>query len=177
VAAAVVFNTKVEIEGLTDSKLLSPSARQKLFPIIIEKAAGYAIAGVSNSIIDKINILQATFLAMRRAVEGLARSPDIIYVDGNKIIPGLSLNQRAVIGGDRLVPEISAASILAKVVRDAYMTMYAELFPQYQFEKHKGYGTPDHLRLLRQFGPCEIHRRSFNPVSQFAFWGQNEVNA
>jgi ribonuclease HII len=173
VAAAVVFDKAVEIEGLTDSKLLSPAKRQKLFPIIIEKAAGYSIAGVSNSIIDKINILQATFLAMRQAVEGLSVTPDIIYVDGNKTIPGLTINQRAIIGGDRTMPEISAASILAKVTRDNYMTAYAELYPQYQFEKHKGYGTADHIKLLNMFGPCEIHRLSFNPVSQFSLWGFN----
>jgi ribonuclease HII len=171
VAAAVIFRDGLQIPGLNDSKLLSASQRLNLIPAIIDQVAGFAIAAVSNSVIDRINILQATFLAMRTAVEKLPVSPDIIYVDGQFAIPKLKIMQKSVVNGDRLVPQISAASILAKVARDAYMVMYSNRYPEYNFEKHKGYGTPEHLAILRKFGPCAIHRQSFNPVAQYQIAG------
>jgi ribonuclease HII len=107
---------------------------------------------------------------MRRAVEDLALTPDIIYVDGQFTIPGIDGVQKAIIDGDKLIPQISAASILAKVTRDSYMVMCSRHYPEYSFEKHKGYGTREHLEMIKKFGPCPIHRKSFNPISQFQLW-------
>lgn len=162
-----MFDSELIIPGLNDSKLLSGSQRLKLIPAIVEKVAGFSLAAVSGSLIDKINILQATLLAMRRAVEELEIIPDIIYVDGNREIPGINLSQKTVVRGDRLIPQIMAASILAKVARDFYMVGCSREYPGYGFEKHKGYGTGDHLSAIRELGPCAIHRRSFSPISQF----------
>jgi ribonuclease HII len=172
-AAAVVFDSDLVIPGLNDSKLLSGAQRLKLIPAIIEQVAGFSLAAVSNSVIDKINILQATLLAMRQAVEDLAISPDIIYVDGNIKIPGVTLPQKTVVGGDRLIPQIMAASILAKVARDNYMIKAADEYPEFGFENHKGYGTAAHLGAIRKYGPCPIHRRSFSPIGQFEIWKNN----
>jgi len=171
VAAAVVLDSNISLKGLADSKLLTPAQRYRVFSEIIEKAAGYSIAGVSCFVIDKINILQASLLAMRKAVEKLPLRPDKIYVDGKFTIPGVNINQEAVVAGDRLIIQVSAASILAKVARDAYMTELANVYPKYGFERHKGYGTKEHIEILNKIGPCPIHRRSFRPVSQMAIWG------
>ena len=171
VAAAVAFSGDISIDHLTDSKLLSPAKRYQLFSEIIDKADCFAISGISYSIIDKINILNASLLAMRRAVEKLPISPDIVYVDGNREIQGLSIDQCAVTKGDRKIRQVSAASILAKVARDAYMTEISNLYPEYGFEFHKGYGTKEHLEVLNRIGPCQCHRRSFKPVSQLSFLG------
>jgi len=171
VAAAVVFDSGTNIKGLADSKLLTPAQRYRVFSEIIDKAAGYSIAGVSCSVIDKINILQASLLAMRKAVEKLPVHPDKIYVDGKFTIPGVCINQAAVVDGDKLIVQVSAASILAKVARDAYMTGLANIYPGYGFERHKGYGTKKHIEILNKIGPCPIHRRSFRPVSQMTIWG------
>ncbi|MCP4581371.1 MAG: ribonuclease HII [candidate division Zixibacteria bacterium] len=173
VAAAVVLDSKITIEGLADSKLLSPAQRYRIFSEIMEKSAGFAIAGVSRSIIDKINILQASFLAMKRAIEKLPVRPDKVYVDGNFEIPDLNISQKAIVDGDKLIPQISAASILAKVARDAFMTELANKYPEYGFERHKGYPTKEHIEIIKRLGPCEIHRRSFRPVSQMALWTEN----
>jgi ribonuclease HII len=164
------------IPGLNDSKQLSAAQRLKLIPAIIEQVAGFSIVAVSNNVIDRINILQATFLAMRQAVEELSITPDIIYVDGNHKIPGINLAQQAVIGGDGLIPQIMAASILAKVARDNYMIKAADDYPDYKFEKHKGYGTAEHLRIIDKKGPCAIHRRSFSPISQLAIWKNDGIS-
>jgi ribonuclease HII len=177
VAAAVVFDSEILIPGLNDSKLLSGSQRLKLIPAIIEKVAGFSIAAVSNTLIDKINILQATLLAMRRAIEDLTIEPDIIYVDGNIKIPGIKLPQKAIVGGDRLFPQIMAASILAKVARDNYMICCSKEYPEYGFENHKGYGTAEHFKVIRRYGPCPIHRYSFNPISQFEMWKNDGITA
>lgn len=171
VVAAVVFKDGISIDGLTDSKLLSPAKRYRLVSEILEEADGYAIASVSNFIIDRINILQASFLAMRKAVEKLPFSPDIVYVDGKFKIPGIDISQEAIIGGDKAVREISAASVLAKVARDAYMTQAAGIYPEYGFERNKGYGTKEHIEILQRLGPCQLHRRSFKPVSQLVLRG------
>jgi ribonuclease HII len=170
VAAAVILDSSRPIKGLKDSKLLSPVQRAKLYSEIIYNAADYAIAGVHCDMIDKINILQASLLAMRKAVQRLGITPDKIYVDGNFIIPELDLPQEAVIGGDRLIESVSAASILAKVARDTYMIRMAAKYPGYGFERHKGYGTREHQQALAELGPCPIHRRTFNPVAQYTIW-------
>jgi len=175
VAAAVVFDSELSIPGLNDSKLLSGSQRLKLLPAIIEKVAGFSLAAVSHKVIDRINILQATLLAMRRAVEDLQITPDIIYVDGNREIPGINLPQKTLVGGDRLVPQIMAASVLAKVIRDYYMVGCSREYPGYGFEKHKGYGTDEHIKAIRELGPCAIHRLTFGPLNQMEIW-KNDGN-
>ena len=167
IAAAVMLDPEKPIDGLTDSKLLTPARRLKLFSKIIENAAGYATAGVSVLVIDKINILRASLLAMKTAINRLPIKPGKVYVDGNKPIPGLAIEQETVIHGDLLIPEISAASIIAKVTRDCIMHEMARHYPDYGFERHKGYCTKEHIAILGKIGPCPIHRKSFNPVAQY----------
>ena len=159
-AAAVVLPLDCEIEGLNDSKKLTEKKREALFDVIIEKAVAYSVASSSEKEIDEINILQATFLAMRRAYEGLGIVPDMALIDGNKK-PGLPCTEETVVKGDAKSMSIAAASILAKVSRDRYMLEMAKLYPEYQFEKHKGYGTALHYEKIREFGPSEIHRMPF----------------
>jgi len=165
-AAAVILDPARPIEGLKDSKLLSEGKREYLARKIFEQASAYAVAYASVEEIDRLNILQATLLAMRRAVEGLGMLPDEAWIDGNRC-PKLPCRARAIVQGDRLHPVISAASILAKTARDAEMRRMHERFPQYCFDRHKGYPTPEHLALLERYGPSEIHRRSFAPVRRF----------
>jgi ribonuclease HII len=163
-AAAVVLDPgRPRINGLVDSKLLDAETRQKLSGRIKERARAWAIASASVEEIDSINILRASLLAMKRAVEALGMEPDEVCVDGN-MLPPIACRCRAIVKGDRLVAAISAASILAKVARDAEMTLLDERYPGYGFASHKGYSTPEHLAALRSRGPCEIHRRSFEPV-------------
>ena len=159
-AAAVVLPMGCEIEGINDSKKLTEKKREKLFDIITEKALAYSIATATEKEIDEINILQATFLAMGRAVDGLEIQPDIALIDGNQK-PGLEIEQRTIVKGDSKSISIAAASILAKVSRDRYMLELAKVYPQYQFEKHKGYGTKLHYEMLEQYGISDIHRRTF----------------
>ncbi len=159
-AAAVVLPRGHIIEGVNDSKKLTEKKREYLFEKIKDEALDYSIAFADEKEIDEINILQATFLAMRRAVESLKITPDIALIDGNKE-PGLQIAQKAVVKGDAKSASIAAASILAKVSRDRYMLKMAENYPQYQFEKHKGYGTKLHYEMLNKYGPCEIHRITF----------------
>jgi ribonuclease HII len=163
-AAAVVLDPKrPRINSLVDSKLLDPATREKLAVRIKARALAWSIASASVEEIDSINILRASLLAMKRAVETLGMDPDEVCVDGN-MLPPIELRCRAIVKGDRLVAAISAASILAKVARDAEMTLMDERYPGYGFASHKGYSTPEHLAALRERGPCEIHRRSFEPV-------------
>ncbi len=159
-AAAVVFDNDVYIEGLNDSKKLSEKKRELLYDEIISKAKSYCIATASVDEIEEYNILQATFMAMKRAVEGLEVIPDIALIDGNRE-PGLSCPMQTVIKGDGLSASIAAASILAKVSRDRYMAEIAEKYPEYCFEKHKGYGTKLHTELILKYGPSPVHRMSF----------------
>ena len=159
-AAAVILPVDCSIEGLNDSKKLSEKRREALFDIIQEKALAYAIATASPQEIDEINILEATFLAMKRAVDALSVKPDFALVDGNRL-PKLSCDASAIVKGDGLSASIAAASILAKVSRDRYMKEMAQKYPQYQFEKHKGYPTALHRELILKYGPSEIHRMSF----------------
>jgi ribonuclease HII len=164
-AAAVILDPARPIEGLRDSKLLRESTREHLAEEIIRHASAFAIAHASVEEIDRLNILQATMLAMQRAVEGLGVVPDEAWIDGNRC-PKLACRARAIVRGDRLHGVISAASILAKTARDAEMRRMHERYPQYCFARHKGYPTPEHLALLERYGPSEIHRRSFAPVRE-----------
>ncbi|MBT9510991.1 MAG: ribonuclease HII [Acidovorax sp.] len=165
VAAAVILNDLHPIEGLADSKKLTPARREKLYDEIRAKALCCSIAEASVEEIDRLNILQATMLAMRRAVMGLRLKPVMVLVDGNRL-PLLDVPAEAIVKGDALVPAISAASILAKVHRDRWCVQVHEEFPQYGFAGHKGYGTAVHLAALREHGACIHHRRSFAPVAQ-----------
>jgi len=165
VAAAVILNPLMAIDGLADSKKLSPNQRLKCFELIIVNAQAFSVARATVDEIDEINILQASLLAMHRAVKQLHIQPDFVYVDGNHC-PAWSYDCQAVVQGDSLVPAIAAASILAKVTRDQEMERLAELYPLYGFAQHKGYPTPAHLSALDIHGPCEIHRRSFAPVAR-----------
>ena len=162
-AAAVVLDPDSPVEGLRDSKLLAPARREQLSQEIRARALAWHVAWASVEEIDQLNILQATLLAMRRAVDGLALVPEETLIDGNRC-PELRCAARAIIGGDRSHPVISAASILAKTARDAEMRRLHSRFPRYRFDRHKGYPTPEHLVLLQRFGACEIHRRSYAPV-------------
>jgi ribonuclease HII len=163
VAAAVILDPKTPISGLADSKTLSEKKRLALYQTIRENALAWSIAEATVAEIDRLNILQATLLAMQRAVAQLAVRPDHVLVDGNRL-PVLPVSAQAIVQGDRKIPAISAASILAKVYRDRIMEGYAKEFPAFAFDLHKGYGTRQHLSELSEFGPLSIHRRSFKPV-------------
>ena len=163
-AAAVILDDRRPIVGLADSKKISPRRREALFDEIRAKALCCSIAQASVEEIDALNILQATMLAMRRAVMGLRLPPKLVLVDGNRL-PVLDIRAEAIVKGDDKVPAISAASILAKVSRDRWCQDYHQQFPQYGFDQHKGYGTAEHLAALRLHGPCPQHRRTFKPVT------------
>lgn len=163
VVAAVILDPHHFIAGLDDSKKLSEKKREVLFPEIKAKALAWSIIEVGVEEIDSLNILQATLLGMRRAVEGLTPMPSLALIDGNRA-PALDCEVKTIVQGDSLEPAISAASILAKVFRDQLMGDYHRRFPCYGFNRHKGYPTAEHVRLLQENGPCEIHRKSFAPV-------------
>ncbi len=159
-AAAVILPVDCEIEGINDSKKLSEKKREQLFDVITEKALSYSIHMVDAATIDEINILQATFLAMRTAVENLSVKPDMALIDGNGK-PGLAIEERTVVKGDAKSVSIAAASILAKVTRDRYMLEADKKYPEYFFAKHKGYGTKLHYEAIAEHGICPEHRRTF----------------
>ena len=164
-AACVVLDPDYQIVGLTDSKKLSEKKRDDLTLIIKTRSIAWAIAFASVEEIDQLNILQASLLAMKRAVESLSFVPNKVLVDGNRS-PCLDFPTEAIIGGDNLVPEISAASILAKTARDAEMLRLHHCFPNYGFDQHKGYPTKGHISALQKHGPSVVHRRSFSPVKK-----------
>ena len=164
-AEAVILPADYDLPGLNDSKKLTAKARERLVPLIRAQALGWAIGRASVAEIDRLNIHHATLLAMQRAVAGLILSPELVLVDG-KFTPALPMAARALVGGDGREPAIGAASILAKVQRDAEMTAAAGSYPAYGFERHKGYGTAQHLAALAALGPCPLHRSSFAPVRQ-----------
>lgn len=164
-AAAVILDDLNPIDGLADSKKLTALQREALFGEIHAKALCFAVASATVQEIDTLNILQATLLAMRRAVEGLRLQPKLVLVDGNRL-PILPMRAEAIVKGDALVPAISAASILAKVTRDHWCDQAHASFPGYGFAQHKGYGTAQHLAALRGLGPCELHRTTFRPVTE-----------
>lgn len=165
VAAAVILDPDRPIAGLRDSKKLAPHRCEELALEIKEKALAWSVAEVGPEVIDEINILQATLMAMKRAVEGLKISPDFVRVDGNRL-PHWKWMSEAIVKGDDLVPEISAASIIAKTTRDACMVKMSERYPQYGFEHNVGYGTEDHIQALKAYGATPIHRKTFAPVKE-----------
>ena len=159
-AAAVILPANLEIPGLTDSKKLTDKKRRELYPVIMEQAVAYGIGFASEQEIDEVNILQATFLAMQRAMDQLPVKPHLALIDGNRQ-KNFGIPVKTVVKGDSLSASIAAASILAKVTRDNLMLEQAQLYPQYKFDVHKGYGTKAHYEALREFGPCPIHRMTF----------------
>ncbi|VAW59589.1 Ribonuclease HII [hydrothermal vent metagenome] len=165
VAAAVILDENNPIEGLNDSKKLTAKKREQLAIEIKQRAKAWAVSSVDPQIIDEINILQASLLAMKQALESLPELPDIALIDGNKI-PELSCHAEAIVKGDAKVEVIAAASILAKVERDQQMLELHRQYPQYEFDRHKGYPTQVHMALLNEHGPCPLHRRSFGPVKR-----------
>ncbi len=167
VAAAVVLHPDRPIAGLADSKALTERRREQLYALIIEQAAGFAVAEATVAEIDRLNILQATFLAMQRAVAALPVAPAQVWVDGNQRPRGITLPVQTFVKGDQLHACISAASILAKVTRDRQMQVLDQAFPQYGFARHKGYPTPAHLAALAAHGILEEHRRSYAPVKKY----------
>ncbi len=164
-AAAVILDDLLPIKGLADSKKLTPKKREHLYELIKAQALCFCVATASVEEIDQLNILQATLLAMQRAVKGLRLKPSKVLVDGNRL-PVLDIRAEAIVKGDSTVPSISAASILAKVERDRWCVEVDAQFPNYGFLTHKGYGTQIHLRALQEHGPCVLHRRSFAPVAK-----------
>ncbi|EEG23114.1 ribonuclease HII [Eikenella corrodens] len=171
-AAAVVLPNEYDLPGLTDSKKLSERRRDELAVLIKQQALAWCVAAASVEEIDRLNILHATMLAMRRAVHGLERLPEKVWIDGNRVPPDLGCEAEAVIKGDSKIIQISAASVLAKTARDAEMYALAERYPQYGFERHKGYGTAEHLAALQRHGALPEHRRSFAPVREILAQGR-----
>src|SRR5512139_752369 len=165
VAAAVVLPEGLIITGVNDSKQIAEEDRERLFGVIVGAAVAYGIGIVGERTIDEINIREASMLAMERALAAIAPPPDHLLIDGNCGLPRVRCNQQAIIKGDSRSHSIAAASIIAKVTRDRLMVDLHERYPQYNFLKHKGYGTKEHIDLLRFHGPCEAHRRTFQPVA------------
>lgn len=163
-AGACILPAQFDLPALNDSKKLNKKQRELLFGMIQEQALAYAVASASPEEIDQMNILQASKLAMRRAIEGLDIKPDYLLIDALKL-PEVPIPQTGLTGGDGLSASIAAASVLAKVARDRFMGEMHQVYPEYDFAKHKGYPTSEHMQMLRQFGPCPIHRRTFAPVA------------
>ncbi len=166
VAAAVILPTDCSIEGLQDSKQLTADQRDRLFEELADDSIVSAVGIMDHAAIDTMNILRASLMAMRKAVLDLAQTPDVVLVDGTFPVPNLSQPQYAIVKGDSRCRAIAAASIVAKVTRDRIMSRYQDIYPHFSFAAHKGYPTAEHLRELREFGPCDIHRRSFRPVAE-----------
>lgn len=160
-AAAVILPAGAVIEGLDDSKKLTEKKREKLYDIIKQTAVAYSVAYGTLEEIETVNILEATYLAMNRAIEGLTVKPDFALIDGNRVPRGIKIPCETIVKGDSKSMSVAAASVLAKVTRDRLMLEYDKKYPEYNFKKHKGYGTKEHTELIKQYGPCEIHRLSF----------------
>ena len=160
-AAAVILPEGAVIEGLDDSKKLTEKKREKLYDIIKTTAVAYSVAYGTLEEIETVNILEATYLAMNRALEGLSVKPDFALIDGNRVPRGIKIPCKTIVKGDSKSMSVAAASVLAKVTRDRLMLEYDKKYPVYNFKKHKGYGTKEHTELIKQYGPCEIHRLSF----------------
>ena len=161
-AAAVILPEGAVIEGLDDSKKLTEKKREGLYDIIKETAVAYSVAYGTLEEIETVNILEATYLAMNRAIEGLSVKPDFALIDGNRVPRGIKIPCETIVKGDSKSMSVAAASVLAKVTRDRLMLEYDKKYPEYNFKKHKGYGTKEHTELIKQYGPCEIHRLSFH---------------
>ena len=166
VAAAVVLPPELSLPGLRDSKKMSPASREILYDQIIAECTGFGIGTVDEHTIDEINILQAALLAMKKAVEQLPVPVDMLLIDGNRGIE-TSTHQKTIVGGDDASLSIAAASVLAKVTRDRMMERYHEQYPEYEFSRHKGYGTRLHRERIQQYGPCPIHRKTFKGVTEY----------
>lgn len=164
VAAIVILPQNAKIQGINDSKKLSPTMREELCKTISNIIIDWGIGIVDEQTIDEINILQATYLAMKKAIKSLKVKPQFLLVDGNNKIPQIDIPQKSIINGDQLSISIQSASILAKVIRDRIMIEYDKEFPQYGFAKHKGYGTTFHIESIKKYGICKIHRKSFEPI-------------
>ena len=160
-AAAVILPAGAVIEGLDDSKKLTEKKRERLYDIIKQTAVAYSVAYGTLEEIETVNILEATYLAMNRAIEGLNVKPDFALIDGNRVPRGIKIPCETIVKGDSKSMSVAAASVLAKVTRDRLMLEYDKKYPEYNFKKHKGYGTKEHTELIKQYGPCEIHRPSF----------------
>ena len=160
-AAAVILPEGAVIEGLDDSKKLTEKKRERLYDIINQTAVAYSVAYGTLEEIESVNILEATYLAMNRAIEGLNVKPDFALIDGNRVPRGINIPCETIVKGDSKSMSVAAASVLAKVTRDRLMLEYDKKYPEYNFKKHKGYGTKEHTELIKQYGPCEIHRLSF----------------
>lgn len=160
-AAAVILPEGAVIAGLDDSKKLTEKKRERLYDIIKETAVAYSVAYGTLEEIETVNILEATYLAMNRAIEGLNIKPDFALIDGNRVPRGIKIPCETIVKGDSKSMSVAAASVLAKVTRDRLMLEYDKKYPEYNFKKHKGYGTKEHTELIKQYGPCEIHRLSF----------------
>ena len=160
-AAAVILPEGAVIAGLDDSKKLTEKKREKLYDIIKTTAVAYSVAYGTLEEIETVNILEATYLAMNRAIEGLSVKPDFALIDGNRVPRGIKIPCETIVKGDSKSMSVAAASVLAKVARDRLMLEYDKKYPKYNFKKHKGYGTKEHTELIKQYGPCEIHRLSF----------------
>jgi ribonuclease HII len=174
VAAAILLPDDFDLNGIDDSKAMSPTQREKQRMRIMQSGCQWGVGVVGPDLVDDLNIHYASFLAMKWAIDQLGIIPDVILVDGRFRIPDLPINQKAIVGGDRLEPVIGAASILAKTFRDDLMLQYSRIYPEYGFEKHKGYATVEHIANLMSHGPCAIHRKTYYPVSSF-FNGQDAV--
>ena len=175
VAAAVVLPIRCRLSGIDDSKQLSEGERDRLYAEILEHAVGMGIGSADVGEIDRLNILEATRLAMRRAIDQLAPPPDYLLIDAVPL-PGIGIPERPIIKGDSLSLSIAAASIIAKVTRDRLMAAYHDMFPEYDFLSHKGYGTRGHLQRLARHGPCSIHRRTFTPVQEAILAAKREFS-
>ena len=160
-AASVILPEGAVIAGLDDSKKLTEKKREKLYDIIKQTAVAYSVAYGTLEEIETVNILEATYLAMNRAIEGLTIKPDFSLIDGNRVPRGIKIPCETIVKGDSKSMSVAAASVLAKVTRDRLMLEYDKKYPEYNFKKHKGYGTKEHTELIKQYGPCEIHRLSF----------------
>ncbi len=163
IAAAVILPLNCQVPGLRDSKKLTPRQRDRFFDVITEQALAIGVGRVENDTIDDINILQATLLAMDKALNALKTKPDYLLIDALRL-PNVSIPQEGIIHGDDLSVSIAAASVIAKVTRDRLMVDFNEAFPEYRFHRHKGYGTREHLQKIREYGPCRLHRKTFRGV-------------
>ena len=164
VACAVILNKSIDTSNITDSKKISPVKRKKIYNMLLKSDIDYGIGVVHEDIIDKINILNATKKAMLLSIKDLKRKPNKILIDGNQLLDS-SINQKAIVRGDQKIPEISAASIIAKVTRDIIIDSYDQIYPMFELCTHKGYGTKKHIELLNKYGPSQIHRSTFKPIS------------
>lgn len=160
-AAAVILPVDIQIEGLNDSKKLSEKKREQLYDVIIDRAVSYSVAFGTLEEIEEYNILNATYLAMNRAIEGLRIKPDFALIDGNRVPKDIKIPCETIVKGDFKSASIAAASILAKVTRDRLLVQYDEKYPEYNFKKHKGYGTKEHYEAIKKYGVCDVHRLSF----------------